>query len=368
MSNTFILLLAAAVGLIASILIHQWQEIRQLRQERSLGLPQASKGQQSSNGLDPLFGSAPFPTCIASKQGKILWGNSLFWKLADTSTLHTLSDLDAQWGSRLSKISSGQAHHLHLSIRASREAVHERRLFTVLTWGYVSKHTDATVFAFFEQTAPRERRLQTAAFEHQLIDYISQLSRTLGHVAQDGRQIPQDELRKQALEAQSLTEYLQLIHQPLRRQLAHERVDISAIWREVSTALQSKVRSKHIHVTSTLPHTREAFGNSQEYSLALRLLMETIVELTPAHYDLRVDSHKNGHTLTLTLTVPDLFLSADTVRHLMHFSYNDATPHITKLKAALAHQILVKYHGALHVSSEKHGGTIFELRLAGTEK
>ena len=369
LSNIFIFSAAIIFAVFFLVILHQWQEIRQLRHRQSL-VP-APTNNPGKAGLDPLFSLSPFPVFVANNQGHVLWGNSLFWKLASLEQGASIQAIDKRWGTHLADLRTehAQAHHLNLSLPSLKpDAAHERRLFTLVTWPYPQPQSRATVYTFFEQTAPRARRIQNAAFESQLIAYLADLSSTIDGIAKDSHRLSRPELLSYTEDARNLTEYLQVVHQPMRRQLPHERINIAGVCKEVFHDLQPMLHKRHIHVLNTLPHTSEVFGNESEFSLAFRLLIEAIFQIVTKPTDLRVHVSKKNQTVTMTIALPQVDIKLEDIRHMLHFSQKSQTLNqLTRLKLALAQQIMLKYHGFLAVSSEKGDGTIFELTFANAE-
>lgn len=365
-----LLIITFALG--AGSLLWQWQLLRRYHKEREVFLSSTTLEQGPHKRFDPLYAEAPFPLLAVKKSGEVLWCNHAFWTLLGDNQLQTLAELDARLGTNLADLPKNKvaAHHLSLSLHTPHQDSSQRhRLFTVVTWPHLHGRTQATVLCFFEQTAVRYRRLHTSGFESQIILYLSNLSKQMEHIAQAPHGSRQNSLVQLSAENKVLVDYLQTMHQPVRRQLHHERVNLTTLCKEALRNAQEIARSRRIHIINTLPHACEAFTQKEDCAAALQLTIDAILELAQENMTLRVHVTKQESHIALNLHIPELILEKETVAQLFHFgtSPRHPLPRMHRLKLALAQQIMVKYHGHLHAVSEPQFGTVIELIFANGE-
>lgn len=359
--------------LFALIVLIQWRRIFLLNKENQaisqVALLKPHKPHVYTDSSH--FQHAPFASCHVDQNGTILWANIPFLQLTSAAKVANLTEFDQKTGGNLAK--NNGTHHT-ISLRSTNpDDLHQRRTFSVLRWPIVSgSNQKGEIITLHEETVNVQNRLYNAAFEAQIVQYLAGLASQLQHFSTKDGHIDPSLLEAISSEANSLATYLGELHEVTRRQNPHSSVDLSRLATLTIDQLKSEFVKRKIQVIKTFPFHAPARGNEVDFLIGLRILFDAIRDSVPNGTALRIHMHTTEKQVLLRCTIPDMVLPAEDIRHPFNFGHNIKnmpTPlRLWRLQLAMCHQLFLKYHASLHISSENHEGTVYQITFATSAK
>lgn len=322
--------------------------VENLRLKKQLLLAAKNAAQPNHPLLDPLR-DAPVPAFRVTQRGQFVWFNQAFRKIFFEHKIpRDIQDAARQLACPdLNSIKQdGFVKQLHVKLDDGRE-----NHYGVIRWESQNGRVNEISCILLPQNSHSKKVSAQHRFEHDIIRFLR--STLVSGTTNDP-------------DVHEVLETLEVLQPEIRKHSQLQRVNIVPILQKL-TEMGGPLRLPSTTLTFTSPHTAYIHSQSSEVSLLFELISSAIEELQPSgRIALRIKRQTSYYQIDIQLH--DYYLKKEEIQRAKILSEESSLSIHTRLRLALAEQLVIKMHGEFSIASEHGLGTIFEVKLQAVEK
>lgn len=299
--------------------------------------------------IDNTLLNCPFAICI-TEDNQIIWSNDRFAKVCQRKEINSLTSFDALLGTDMAKkmLKSGNKPYSFNIVCKNDINFDKWQRFTAVVWPIA---LDSSMILFIEQTQIVERKIVQSQFEYELITFL---------------------LQNCSNQHLNIIGNLKTIISQIRAPKETENIDLVEMVKKANSYYNSAFKKLKLHTITTLPHSAIVIHNPKDYELALRLIIEAVLNRINPEGQLGFAVYSQKRNTILELKIQGITLSPNEISHLFEFSAHQSPKEEQimkwKLNLAIAQQIMLNYNSNIEVKSNPVSGTTISISCIGAKE